>query len=126
MKIIASVPVEVMIATFLQAEVNSPRFRDSLLRLLVRDHQDRRSLERPDVNSATENAYRAHLLGEWRGYGQNADVFTDLPDDTHWVRAVLDRSDLEQVKYIHVRHLGTDAQVRETRIRRACNHARLC
>ena len=90
-----------MVAAFLQAEVDSPRFGGPILRLLARDGQDRRVLDAPDLRRAGENAYRARLLGEWRGYGRNADVFTDLPDDTQWFRAVLDGADLERVKYIN-------------------------
>ncbi len=101
MRIQEPIPVDVMIAAFLQAEVESPRFGASFSRLLARDGQDRRILETPDLNSAAENACRARLLGEWRGYGRNADVFTDLPDDTHWFRAVLDQADLARVKYIN-------------------------
>jgi hypothetical protein len=101
MHFVKPISVDVMIAVFLQAEVNSPRFSEPLLRLLARDHQDRRILDEPDVNHVDENIYRARLLGEWRGYGQNADVFTDLPDDTQWVRAMLNRSDMERVKYIN-------------------------
>lgn len=101
MRIQESIFVDVMIAGFLQAEVASPRFGEQILCLLTQDGQDRRVLDSPDLNRTDENAYRASLLGKWRGYGQNADVFTDLPDDTQWFRAVLDRADLERVKYIN-------------------------
>ena len=53
----------------------------------------------PDLTHREENAYRAPLLAERRGYGRSAAVFTDLPDDTRWSRARLDRTDLERVKY---------------------------
>ncbi len=101
MRIQEPIPVDVMIAAFLQAEVNSPRFGNSILRLLARDGQDRRILDAADLDNAGENGYRARLLGECRGYGRNADVFTDLPSDTRWCHAVLDRNDLERVKYIN-------------------------
>ena len=79
MRIQEPIPVDVMIATFLQAEVNSVRFGEQILCLLARDRQDRRLLDAPDLNNAEENAYRARLLGEWRGYGRSEDVFTELP-----------------------------------------------
>jgi|SRR5579871_1788339 len=100
MRILESVPVDVMIAAFLQAEANSPRFSQPVLRLLARDQRDRRILDAPDLNHAEDNVYRARLLSEWRGYERNEDVFTDLPDDTHWFRAVLDHADLERALYI--------------------------
>ena len=101
MRLQEPVTVDVMIAAFLRAEVGSPRFSEQILRLLRRDGQDRRALDAPDLDNADENAYRACLLGEYRGYGRSADVFTDLPDDTRWFRAVLERDDLERVKYIN-------------------------
>lgn len=90
-----------MVAAFLQAEVASSRFGLEVQRLLTRDRQSRRVLETPDLTSVLENNYRAGLLGEWRGFGRDADVFTDLPDDTQWSHALLDRADLERVKYIN-------------------------
>ena len=93
--------VNVMIAAFLQAEAASPRFGLQVQRLLTRDKQDRHVLDTPDLTSAPENIYRAGLLSEWRGYGRDADVFTNLPDDTQWFHALLDRTDLERVKYIN-------------------------
>ena len=101
MRIQELLSADVMVAAFLQAEVNSLRFGGPIACLLARDKQDRRILETPDLSCADENAYRTRLLGEWRGYGRNADVFTDLPDDTQWFRARLDRTDLERVKYIN-------------------------
>src|SRR5690348_14080815 len=101
MRILEPVPVDVMIAAFLRAEIDSPRFGESIRRLLARDGKDRRILAAPDMENAEENAYRARLLGEWRGYGRNADVFTDLPDDTHWFRGLLEPTDRERLKYIN-------------------------
>jgi hypothetical protein len=40
------------------------------------------------------------LLGEWRGYGRDADVFTGFSDDVVWYRAMLDRADRDRVMYI--------------------------
>lgn len=101
MRVQGPLSADVMVAAFLQAEVSSPRFGVPISRLLARDGRGRRVLEAPDLTGADENAYRARLLGEWRGYGRNADVFTDLPGDTHWSHAVLDHADLERVKYIN-------------------------
>ena len=101
MRILGPLSADVMVAAFLQAEASSPRFGVPISRLLARDGRERRILDAPNLTGADENAYRAHLLGEWRGYGRNADVFTDLPGDTCWSSALLDRSDLERVKYIN-------------------------
>ena len=101
MQIARPISVNVMVAAFLQAEASSPRFGGSISCLLARDGQDRRILDLPNLTRKDENTYRAALLGEWRGYGRDADVFTDLPEDTQWFLARLDRADLERVKYIN-------------------------
>lgn len=101
MQIQEALSADVMVAAFLQAEVDSPRFGEQVLGILARDHQGRHILDAPDLNNADENAYRARLLGEWRGYGRDTEVFTDLPADTRWYRARLDGDDLKRVKYIN-------------------------
>ena len=101
MRILEPLSADVMVAAFLQAEASSPRFSVPISRLLARDGRERRILDSPDLTGLEENVYRARLLGEWRGYGRNADVFTDLPEDTRWSSAVLDYADLERVKYIN-------------------------
>ena len=101
MRLLQSISANEMVAHFLQTELRSLRFGSTILGLLAKDGKDRTIVENPDLHDPAENAYRTTLLGEWRGYGRDADVFTDLPEDVVWYRAVLDRADWIRVMYIN-------------------------
>jgi hypothetical protein len=90
-----------MVAHFLHTELGSERFGAAIRRLLERKQLHPKLLEQPDLSNASENRLRAELLGEWRGYGRDGDVFKDLPDDVQWWRAFLNVADLERVKYLN-------------------------
>ncbi len=100
MRTIERITEEEMVAIFLQTEINSFRFRASIFGILERDSVDRQVIDRPNLNDKGENVYRSALLGEFRGYKRNKEVFVDFPDDIQWERVFLNRQDLEQVKYI--------------------------
>lgn len=100
MRLLETITADEMIAHFLKTEIHSTRFRPALLKLLASDGQEESIVDSPNLRDAAENAYRAALLGAFRGYGRNADVFTDLPDDVIWYRAKLDHADRERVRYI--------------------------
>src|SRR3954449_7158854 len=82
-----------MIAAFLKGEITSERFGGALEALLSRDGMDRRLVEEPDVTNEADNAYRRRLLGDFRGYGQNRELFEFFPDDVTWHRQVRAQSD---------------------------------
>jgi hypothetical protein len=90
-----------MIATFLKAEINSPRFGQLILHLLQKDNVDRKVIDTPNIHDQAEKVYRNTLLGECRGYRRDKGIFKNFPDDVRWYRVLLDRSDLEKVKYIN-------------------------
>jgi hypothetical protein len=89
-----------MVATFLRAELASPRFEPIMLATLERDGRDRSVIEQPDLINAADTAYRAQILGEHRGYGRDEDVFTSVPPEVRWCRAQATKADLAQVRYI--------------------------
>jgi hypothetical protein len=101
MRTIEKITEEEMVAVFLQTEINSSRFSASILRILERDNVDRKIIDCPDINDKAENDYRAALMGEFRGYKRNKEIFVDFPDDIQWERIVLNRQDLEKIKYIN-------------------------
>jgi hypothetical protein len=89
-----------MVTVFLQTEMASPRFESRILAILQHDGRDRHVIDQPHLDDAEENAYRALVLGEHRGYRRDADVFTGMPSNVRWFRARLTREDLAQVRYI--------------------------
>lgn len=101
MRTIEKITEEEMVALFLQTEINSSRFSTSILHILKRDNVDRKVIDYPNLYDTAENAYRAALLGEFRGYKKNKEIFVDFPDDIQWERVLLNRQDLEQIKYIN-------------------------
>ena len=78
------IPAAEMVATFLRAELASPRFEPIILATLERDGRDRSVIENPDLTNRADNAYRAQVLGELRGYGRDEGVFQDVPPDVRW------------------------------------------
>ena len=100
MRTIEKVTEEEMVAVFLKTEIDSARFGSTILDILKADGVDRKVVDRPRLTDEFENAYRADLLGRFRGYKKDRDIFRGFPNDVEWHRTALERSDLEQVKYI--------------------------
>jgi hypothetical protein len=90
-----------MVAVFLRTEIASPRFRPTILAILRRGGIDRRIIDQPDVSDAADNAARGWVLGEYRGYGRDGDVFKDFPAAVRWYRAVATGAELADVRYIN-------------------------
>ena len=70
-----------MLAHFLLTELRSERLGTAIQRLLGQKQLTPAIIEHPDLNVLSENDLRADLLGEWRGYGRDGDVFKGFPDD---------------------------------------------
>src|SRR5438552_858158 len=100
MRYVEDVSDHEMVAHFLKTELYSARFGDTLLELLRRYGTSRMLLDSPDLSSPDENACRAALLGEYRGYRRGKGVFKYVPEDVSWHRYALDRQELARVRYI--------------------------
>lgn len=82
-----------MIAAFLQAEVDSTRFRKYLPPNLDAHHPRGRALiDAPDFNNADENVARRELLA-YRGY-PSAWLFEGFPADATWHQVQIEPQDL--------------------------------
>lgn len=90
-----------MVAVFLQTEVNSTRCGPTILAILRRDGRDRSIIDRPNLSATADNAYRRRVLGAYRGYRRDADVFTGVPDDVRWHRALATQAEMAGVRYLH-------------------------
>ncbi len=84
MRQVRRVTLDEVLASWLQAEVDSPRFGHHL----PVGEVDRRIVERPDLNDPAENALRRQLL-RYRD-----DILTTISDDTEWWEAELAAEDL--------------------------------
>jgi len=101
MRLLHAISADEMVAVFLQTEVASTRFGPTILAILRHDGRDRQIIDQPDLSVAGDNAYRSHMLGAYRGYRRDADVFTGVPDDVRWYRALATRAELARVRYLN-------------------------
>lgn len=89
-----------MISEFLRAEYLSDRFseqiKDAMSELLMDEH----IILEADIKSADENSKRKKLLGKFRGYGLNQEMFERFPTVTEWSLYSFTRDDLERIRYI--------------------------
>jgi hypothetical protein len=100
MRIVEPVTEDEVVALFLKTEIESMRFRDAILKPLLRDAMDRVIVDDPDTSDAGQNSYRRGLLGEFRGWGRNQGMFEGFPHDVRWFRAVISKRELAWVRYI--------------------------
>jgi hypothetical protein len=89
---------EVVLA-FLQAEIDSSRFKEIYCNGLARLGFERSLIEQPDLTDVRANAARLRLLQIARGFGANAYLFTDFPTDVRWNRVTLESEDFETMRY---------------------------
>ncbi len=86
---------------FLRTEIASTRFAQDILAILARNGQPRTIVEQPNPADPRENAYRRRLLGDWRGYGRDEDVFRHFPPGVRWYRATIDKEELAALRYLN-------------------------
>jgi hypothetical protein len=90
-----------VVATFLRAEIDSPRWSATLRGFLARDHMPERTLRAPDFANPAENAYRRRLLGEFRGWGTNRLLLRGFPSDLSWSLVAVTLAELAKIQYIN-------------------------
>lgn len=100
MKKLGTVLEDEVIAIFLQSELTSKRWGGKLKELLAKDDKPDSIVASPDLASDSENEYRRDLIGRFRGYGENRELFEDFPKDVNWFRYLLSQDELAKVKYI--------------------------
>ena len=86
---------------FLRQELSSTRFGGEIRSILKKKGASEALITSPLFTDTVENALRAEVLGDFRGYKQNRLIFTGYPDDVAWYEAVLTRKELLQVKYVN-------------------------
>ena len=100
MRLIGSVPEAEVIAEFLRAEIDSPRFGPRVRARIAADGRDESVVRRADTTSEADNDYRASLLHSYRGVGGSAPLLEGLPERIDWQRATIARDALDEVRYI--------------------------
>lgn len=100
MKLLSQISEDAMVAAFLKAEFSSERFADDLKKVIGKFDASESILVMPDLKSNKENELRAKILGDYRGYGQNREIFTDFPDNLTWYKAELTRNEISDLRYV--------------------------
>jgi hypothetical protein len=101
MRILRPVSEAEMVACFLRAELDSPRFRDQLLVLLAGDGQDASLVTQPRVGNPSEDAYRESLLDRHRAWTRREGLFSGFPRQVDWFRAALTPDEVLAIFYIN-------------------------
>ena len=99
-ELIGTVGVDTMIAEYLRAEIDSPRFGFEVRRTLDELCLNEALVRQPDIANPKENAARAAVLGRWRGYGHDRDMFAGVPIDLIWFQASLTREDIGALRCV--------------------------
>ncbi len=88
-----------MVAAFLAAEATSENYGPRIRQILARLGQPHRLVTDPDTRDEAANAVRRQVLASYRDYPAG-DVFTGMPADVRWHRAMLTPAELGTVQYI--------------------------
>lgn len=100
MNILRASSEDEMILEFLRTEYRSERFSDRIKKVMEELSLDESLLLSADLNHSSENAARKKLLGEFRGYGQNRELFENFPDEIQWSLCNFAADDLGRIRYI--------------------------
>lgn len=100
MNILRTSSEEEMISEYLKAEYYSERFSEDIKKVMRELLVDESIILSADLNSTNENIARKELLGEFRGYGLNRELFENFPNDIQWNLCNFESYDLSNIRYI--------------------------
>lgn len=94
------VPETTMVAAFLRAEFFSPRFSGDLKKVLRSLNVMEAVITHPDITDTHQSELRAQVLGEYRGYQQNREMFDGVPGNLTWYEAEITQQELGNLHYV--------------------------
>lgn len=100
MKLVKKVPESAMVAAFLKAEFSSPRFSDDLRKAMQSFSVEEAVITHPDITDMQENELRAQVLGAYRGYQQDREMFDGVPSNLTWYEAEIARQEVGNLRYV--------------------------
>ncbi len=100
MNVLRASSEEEMILEYLKAEYRSERFSEQIINAMEKLSLDDSIILSADLNNADENTARKRLLGEFRGYGLNCELFEDFPNQIQWSLCNFISDDLNSIRYI--------------------------
>jgi hypothetical protein len=100
MRIIGTSSAVEMVATFLAGELRSERFGPTIAQILEKHGLPTTLITQPNLSDPEENQQRGQMLGEFRGYREDRELFTGFPDEVSWEHVLLSPSEVLSVRYI--------------------------
>ena len=100
MNVLRASSEEEMISEYLKAEYRSERFSEQIKKAMKKLLSDESIILSANLNDVNENTARKKLLGEFRGYGLNRELFENFPDEIQWSLCNFVRDDLNSIRYI--------------------------
>ncbi len=101
MNLIEPVSEDAMVAVFLKSEYDSakcsPDLKRSMKELQIEDSD---LITSPDVSNESDNRVRAMLLGDYRGYRQDWQIFTGFPNNISWFTGEIEAQEIEDLHYV--------------------------
>jgi len=89
-----------MISEFLRAEYSSVRFSEQLVVTMGRLGITETIITEANLKDESENVQRKKLLGDFRGYGEDRELFEHFPMVSEWTLCRFSGTDLEHIRYI--------------------------
>lgn len=111
MNILRTSSEDEMVSEFLNAEYHSERFSEHIKKVMEELLLDESIILSADLNSANENIARKKLLGEFRGYGLNCELFENFPNEIQWSLCNFVSYDLNNIRYIDYSYWNDLSQV---------------
>lgn len=96
MNIIRKSSEDEMVFEFLKAEYSSDRFSEDIEEAMHHLSLENGVILSADLHNAEENALRKKLLGEFRGYGQDRELFEHFPTELDWSLCSFSGDDLKK------------------------------
>ena len=100
MNILRTSSEDEMISEFLKAEYSSERFSEQIKKVLKGLLLNESIILSADLINTNENTARKKLLGEFRGYGLNRELFENFPNEIQWSLCNFVSDDLNSIRYI--------------------------
>lgn len=88
-----------MIYEFIKMEMDSERFGENIKAIMKDLNMNEEVITNGNLNSEKENALRAELLKQTRGW-RNEKLFKNFPTKIDWVWTVFDKEDISKILYI--------------------------
>ena len=89
-----------MVYEFLKMEITSERYVKQIESIIENRCIERTIISNGNILSCEENALRAEVLGDFRGYNRNEGIFENFPAKIDWVWTVFNKDDIRKILYI--------------------------